>query len=122
MVPSVTSAIYAALVGADSREPFEVARVRLGHHDLLVGEDRPPPTGMSDAPARPPPPPPPEDPPALGEDALEDDALEPASAAVPGSLLPHAASSGTLTPAAARPPKLRRVILSVMMRFSSSGH
>ena len=39
MVPSVDARHDAALVGADRREALELARRRLGDHDLLVGED-----------------------------------------------------------------------------------
>jgi hypothetical protein len=65
---------------------------------------------------------------SVGAALLLDDALAGAdelgvfgSDAVPDeSSLPHAASRGTPTPAAARPPRVRREILSVVMTAGSS--
>ncbi len=51
---------------------------------------------------------------------LEDDDDPDGSAAVSGSSLLHAASRGAPTPAAARPPRVRREILSVVMTAGSS--
>ena len=51
---------------------------------------------------------------------LEDDDDPDGSVAVSGSSLLHAASRGAPTPAAARPPRVRREILSVVMTAGSS--
>src|SRR5262249_26634055 len=83
------------------------------------------PTWMSVVLVRAVPPPPPPEPPEPPEPPVAPPVGPPVdvadgSEAVCGSLVPHAASRGRLTPAAARPPRARREILSVVMTAGSS--
>ncbi len=128
MVPSETLRHEAALVAADRGEALELALGGLGDHDLLVGEDRAAADldvrgrgqrvgrgcalgrrGLARRAAR-----------GAGRAGRAGGAARLGSVAVPESSLPHAASRGTPTPAAARPPRVRREILSVVMTAGSS--